>query len=99
MALCCEPELLICDEPTTALDVTIQAQILALLADLQAETGTGMIFITHDLAVVSNLAQDVLVLKDGVPVEAGTAERVFSAPQHPYTRALLDALPRIEEPA
>ncbi|MEJ3749541.1 ABC transporter ATP-binding protein [Actinomycetes bacterium KLBMP 9797] len=97
MALCCEPELLICDEPTTALDVTIQAQILELLADLQAETGTGMIFITHDLAVVSTVAQDVLVLKDGVQVEAGTAEEIFSAPRHPYTRALLDAVPRIEE--
>ncbi|MGI9821891.1 ABC transporter ATP-binding protein [Agromyces sp. Marseille-Q5079] len=98
MALCLEPDLLIADEPTTALDVTVQAQILELLADLQRETGTGMIFITHDLAVVSQVAQDVLVMKDGAQVESGTAEEIFSNPRAPYTRALLAALPRIDDP-
>jgi len=98
MALCLEPDLLIADEPTTALDVTVQAQILDLLAELQRETGTGMIFITHDLAVVSQVAQDVLVMKDGAQVESGTAEEIFSNPRAAYTRALLDALPRIDDP-
>lgn len=93
MALCCEPELLICDEPTTALDVTIQAQILELLAALQAETGTAMVFITHDLAVVAQVAQQVLVMKDGRQVEAGTAEEIFSDPREEYTRTLLDSVP------
>jgi peptide/nickel transport system ATP-binding protein len=98
MALCLEPDLLICDEPTTALDVTVQAQILDLLAELQRETGTGMIFITHDLAVVSRVADDVLVMKDGAEVERGTTEQIFTAPRAAYTRALLEALPRIDDP-
>jgi len=98
MALCLEPDLLIADEPTTALDVTVQAQILDLLSELQRETGTGMIFITHDLAVVSQVADDVLVMRGGDPVEMGSAEEVFSNPRAPYTRALLDALPRIDDP-
>ncbi|WP_022884573.1 ABC transporter ATP-binding protein [Glaciibacter superstes] len=98
MALCLEPELLIADEPTTALDVTVQAQILDLLAELQQETGSGMIFITHDLAVVSQVAEDILVMKDGDVVERGTAEQIFSNPQAAYTRSLLDALPRIDDP-
>ncbi|OAN34993.1 hypothetical protein A4X17_10855 [Plantibacter sp. H53] len=98
MALCLEPDLLIADEPTTALDVTVQAQILDLLSELQRETGTGMIFITHDLAVVSQVADDVLVMRGGDPVEMGTAEQIFSRPQAPYTRSLLDALPRIDDP-
>ena len=98
MALCLEPDLLIADEPTTALDVTVQAQILDLLSELQRETGTGMIFITHDLAVVSQVADDVLVMRGGDPVEMGTAEQIFSRPQAAYTRALLDALPRIDDP-
>ncbi|MRG59319.1 ATP-binding cassette domain-containing protein [Agromyces sp. CFH 90414] len=98
MAICLEPDLIICDEPTTALDVTVQAQILDLLADLQRQTGTGMVFITHDLAVVSRVADDVLVMKDGDEVERGTTEQIFTAPRAPYTRALLDALPRIDDP-
>ena len=98
MALCLEPDLLIADEPTTALDVTVQAQILELLAELQRETGTGMIFITHDLAVVSQVADDVLVMKDGAHVEHGTAEQIFSNPRAAYTRSLLAALPRIDDP-
>lgn len=98
MALCLEPELLIADEPTTALDVTVQEQILDLLAELQQETGSGMIFITHDLAVVSQVAEDILVMKDGDVVERGTAEQIFSNPKAAYTRSLLDALPRIDDP-
>jgi peptide/nickel transport system ATP-binding protein len=97
MALCCSPSLLIADEPTTALDVTVQAQILELLAELQTQTGTGLIFITHDLAVISSIARRVLVMCAGDPVEYGTAEQVFSDPQHEYTRTLLDAVPRIDD--
>ncbi|HZX02749.1 ABC transporter ATP-binding protein [Kribbella sp.] len=97
MALCCSPSLLIADEPTTALDVTVQAQILELLDELQTSTGTGMIFITHDLAVISSIAQRVLVMQSGDPVEYGTAEQVFSDPRHEYTRMLLDAVPRIDD--
>ena len=97
MALCCSPSLLIADEPTTALDVTVQAQILELMAQLQSTTGTGMIFITHDLAVISSIANRVLVMCAGDPVEYGTAEQVFSAPRHDYTRTLLDAVPRIDD--
>jgi oligopeptide transport system ATP-binding protein len=98
MALLCKPKVLIADEPTTALDVTVQAQILSLLKTLQKETGMGMVFITHDLAVVSQVADDVLVMRNGDPVEFGTAEEIFSNPRDPYTRALLDALPRIDDP-
>src|SRR3954454_1149798 len=97
MALCCSPSLLIADEPTTALDVTVQAQILELLADLQSTTGTGMLFITHDLAVISSIARRVLVMRSGDPVEYGSAEQVFSNPRHEYTRMLLDAVPRIDD--
>jgi peptide/nickel transport system ATP-binding protein len=98
MALCLEPELLIADEPTTALDVTVQAQILDLLAELKRETGSGMVFITHDLAVVSQVAEHLLVMKSGEVVERGPIEEIFSGPRHPYTRALLAALPRIDDP-
>ncbi|MBG6238925.1 peptide/nickel transport system ATP-binding protein [Mycetocola sp. CAN_C7] len=98
MALCLQPELLIADEPTTALDVTVQAQILELLAELKEQSGSGMVFITHDLAVVSQVAENVLVLKDGCQVESGTAQQIFSAPRAAYTRALLDAVPRIDDP-
>ncbi|MGW1342801.1 ABC transporter ATP-binding protein [Kribbella sp. NPDC002412] len=97
MALCCSPSLLIADEPTTALDVTVQAQILRLMAELQSTTGTGLIFITHDLAVISSIAQRVLVMCAGDAVEYGAAEQVFSDPRHEYTRTLLDAVPRIDD--
>jgi peptide/nickel transport system permease protein len=93
MALANRPTLLIADEPTTALDVTVQAQILDLLAELQRETGTAMIFITHSLSVVSEIADNVAVMYAGQVVEQGPVELVFSAPLHPYTRALLDAAP------
>jgi peptide/nickel transport system ATP-binding protein len=98
MALCLGPELLIADEPTTALDVTVQAQILELLAELKEESGSGRIFITHDLAVVSQVAQNVLVMKNGSVVERGTTRQIFSDPQAEYTQSLLDALPRIDDP-
>ncbi|MPY48894.1 ABC transporter ATP-binding protein [Streptomyces acidicola] len=97
MALVCSPGLLIADEPTTALDVTVQAQILRLLADLQRQTRTGMVFITHDLAVISSIATRVLVMCRGEQVEYGTAEQVFSAPEHAYTRRLLESIPRITD--
>ncbi|GAB3961958.1 hypothetical protein GCM10029978_015890 [Actinoallomurus acanthiterrae] len=97
MALVCAPALLIADEPTTALDVTVQAQILRLLADLQRRTGTGMVFVTHDLAVISSLATRVLVMCQGEQVEYGTAEQIFAAPGHDYTRMLLDSIPQIDD--
>jgi len=95
MAICLEPDLLIADEPTTALDVTVQAQILELLTELQDATGMGMVFITHDLAVVSEIADTVLVMRGGVQIEQGPAEDVFARTTQPYTRALLDAVPRL----
>ena len=88
MALSCEPEVLIADEPTTALDVTIQAQLLTLLVRLQRERQMAMLFVTHDLALVNNLADDLVVMVNGRVVEAGTAADILAAPQHPYTRAL-----------
>jgi peptide/nickel transport system ATP-binding protein len=97
MALICEPALLIADEPTTALDVTVQSQILELLAELKRQTGTGMLFITHDLAVIATIAQRVLVMRDGEQLEYADTERVFSAPRHPYTRMLLESIPRIDD--
>ncbi|MEL7977847.1 ABC transporter ATP-binding protein [Isoptericola sp. F-RaC21] len=97
MALSTEPDLLIADEPTTALDVTVQAQILDLLQEVRRETGTALILISHDLAVVSEIAEDVVVMRHGVAVEQAPAERLFSDPRHPYTRALLDAVPRIDD--
>jgi peptide/nickel transport system ATP-binding protein len=97
MALVCSPALLIADEPTTALDVTVQAQILRLLAALQDESGTGMVFVTHDLAVISSIATRVLVMCQGEQVEYGDAEQVFAAPRHDYTRMLLESIPRIDD--
>ncbi|SFG62838.1 peptide/nickel transport system ATP-binding protein [Palleronia marisminoris] len=93
MALAGEPRLLIADEPTTALDVTIQAQIMALLAELQRETGAGLIFITHDIGLVAGLADRVLVMQGGRAVESGPIDRVLDHPSHDYTRHLLDAVP------
>ncbi len=94
MALANEPDLLIADEPTTALDVTVQAQIIALLKDIQARLGMSLLFITHDLGIVRKIAQRVCVMKEGKIVEHGTVEQVFASPQHPYTQALLAAEPR-----
>lgn len=93
MALACEPKLLIADEPTTALDVTVQAQILALLKDLQARYGMAILFITHDLGVVRHLADSVCVMQHGEIVESGTTDKLFRSPQHPYTQMLIDANP------
>ncbi len=93
MALACEPDLLIADEPTTALDVTIQAQILKLMLELQRQRNTALLFVTHDLSVVSEIADRVLVMQKGRIVEAGKKEDVLSNPQHPYTKELLAALP------
>jgi glutathione transport system ATP-binding protein len=93
MALSCQPRLLIADEPTTALDVTVQAQVLRLLRGLQRETGMALIFITHDMGVVAEMADRVLVMRHGRKVEEGDAVRIFDAPTHPYTRLLLDAVP------
>ncbi len=95
MAICCEPKILIADEPTTALDVTIQAQILHIIRDLQAELGTAVIFISHDMGVVSEMADDVLVMKASKFVESGTVKEVLGAPKADYTKALLAAVPRI----
>ena len=93
MAIACNPRLLIADEPTTALDVTIQAQMLALLLRLQRERGMALVLITHDLGVVAEIAQRVLVMYAGQVVETAAVPRVFEAPRHPYTEALLSALP------
>ncbi|AYD67708.1 dipeptide ABC transporter ATP-binding protein [Achromobacter sp. B7] len=95
MALSCQPRLLIADEPTTALDVTIQAQILNTIRELQRDLGTAVIFITHDMGVVAEMADDVVVMLRGKKVEQGTVEQIFNAPKHPYTRALLAAVPRL----
>lgn len=97
MALACEPRLLIADEPTTALDVTIQAEILALIDRLKRETGTAVMFITHDMAVVAQMADRVVVMFRGNKVEEGPVEQIFEAPTHEYTRALLAAVPKLGE--
>ncbi|MFK0158804.1 ABC transporter ATP-binding protein [Streptomyces sp. NPDC090493] len=98
MALVCDPELLIADEPTTALDVTVQAQIMDLLKDLQQEFGTAIIFITHDLGVIADIADDVLVMYGGRCVERGTKKQVLGNPQHPYTLGLLNSMPALDGP-
>ena len=95
MALACEPALLIADEPTTALDVTTQANILDLIADLQRELGMGVVFITHDLGVVAEIADEVAVVYLGRVVERGPVEEIFYNPQHPYTLALLSSIPKL----
>ncbi|WP_421260666.1 ABC transporter ATP-binding protein [Aeromonas jandaei] len=96
MALACEPDLLICDEPTTALDVTIQAQILDLMKGLQAETGMAILFITHDLGVVAELCDEVVVMYAGRAVEQADVYTLFANPRHPYTHGLLGAIPRLD---
>lgn len=95
MALSCRPAVLIADEPTTALDVTIQAQILQLIKVLQQDMSMGVIFITHDMGVVADIADRVLVMYQGEAVETGSVEQIFHAPQHPYTKALLAAVPQL----
>ena len=96
MAMSCNPTLLIADEPTTALDVTIQAQILDLMRNLQKDFNMGMILITHDLGVVAEMCQDVIVMYAGRVVEQGTVEDIFYRPKHPYTKGLLDSIPHFE---
>ena len=99
MALSCDPELLIADEPTTALDVTTQAQILELLADLQAQTGMAIMLITHNLGVVAEMADDVVVMYLGRVVEQGPVDEMFYAPKHPYTQLLLKSIPSVHSDA
>ena len=96
MSLSCDPDLLIADEPTTALDVTVQAQILDLIRDLQKEFDSAVVIITHDLGVVAELADDILVMYAGRAVEYGTAEQIFNDPEHPYTWGLLGSMPRFD---
>ena len=96
MALVCQPRLLIADEPTTALDVTIQAQILALMAQLQHDMGTAIVLITHDLGVVAEVADEVVVMYAGKVVERAPVQALFDTPQHPYTVGLLGAIPRLD---
>ena len=94
-ALACHPELIICDEPTSALDVSVQAQVLNLLKDLQQENALTYLFISHDLAVISNMANKISVLKDGELVEEGETSRLLANPQHAYTKMLLAVAPDI----
>ncbi|PWZ86897.1 ABC transporter ATP-binding protein, partial [Staphylococcus pseudintermedius] len=96
MAISCAPHLLIADEPTTALDVTVQAQILALLKRIQTETQMGVIFISHDLGVISELCDRVAVMYAGKIVELAPVEEIFTHPKHPYTQLLLKAIPRLD---
>jgi oligopeptide/dipeptide ABC transporter ATP-binding protein len=98
MALACKPALVIADEPTTALDVTIQAQILELMKELQDEMGMSIILITHDLGVIAETCEDVVVMYAGRVAEKGAVHDIFERPRHPYTRGLLDSIPRLENP-
>jgi peptide/nickel transport system ATP-binding protein len=98
MALSCDPDLLIADEPTTALDVTVQAQILDLIRDLQNEFNSAVVLITHDLGVVAELSDDVLVMYAGRAMEYGSADQMFNTPAHPYTWGLLGSMPRFDRP-
>ena len=99
MALSCNPKVLIADEPTTALDVTIEAQILDLMRTLQEELGTAIIMITHDLGVIAEMARKVVVMYAGKVVEQAPVERIFASPNHPYTQGLLQSLPRVDKDA
>ncbi len=96
MALLCQPRILIADEPTTALDVTVQAQIVELLKNIRQEFGTAIILITHDLGLVAGMTDRIVVMYGGQVMESGTTESIFSSPEHPYTAALLDAVPRLD---
>ena len=98
MGLLCQPDLLIADEPTTALDVTVQAQISQLMNELRAKSNTAIILITHDLGVVAGLCDQVLVMYAGQAVECGTVEQIYYQPKHPYTRGLLGSIPRLDQP-
>jgi len=98
ISLACQPELLIADEPTTALDVTIQAQILRLMKDLQTQLGTSIILITHDFGIVSEIADKIVVMYAGKIVEYSDIETIFSSPKHPYTKGLLNSIPNIDNP-
>ena len=98
MALACKPEILIADEPTTALDVTIQAQILGLMKALQQETGMAIIFITHDLGVIAEICEEVVVMYAGRMAECAPVKALFQEPKHPYTQGLLESIPRLETP-
>ncbi|RGE23323.1 ABC transporter ATP-binding protein [Leucobacter sp. wl10] len=98
IALACGPRLLIADEPTTALDANIRTGIIGLLDELRRESGMGIIFVTHDLAMLSSIADRLNVFRTGEIIESGDAQRVFRSPQHPYTRVLLDAVPRVPWP-
>ena len=97
MALCCNPDLLICDEPTTALDVTIQAQILDLINELKEKTGTSVMMITHDLGVLAEVADDVMVMYAGKVVEHATCDQIFERPMHPYTYGLMNCIPKLDD--
>lgn len=97
-ALAVEPELIICDEPTSALDVSVQAEIVNLLQDLQSESGLTYLFISHDLALVEHVSDEVLVMKDGKIVEQASAQAIYSSPQHEYTKKLLAAVPGLDFP-
>ncbi|OHD26128.1 MAG: peptide ABC transporter ATP-binding protein, partial [Spirochaetes bacterium GWB1_59_5] len=97
MALSCEPEILIADEPTTALDVTIQAQILELIRDLSVRLGTAVILVTHSLGVVAGMCDSICVMYAGKVVERGNADEIFSDPKHPYTQGLIKSVPRLDK--
>jgi len=97
MSLCCSPKLLICDEPTTALDVTIQAQILELINELKEQTGTSVMMITHDLGVIAEVADDVMVMYAGKVVEHATCDQIFEKPMHPYTYGLMNCIPKLDD--
>lgn len=97
MALCCNPKLLICDEPTTALDVTIQAQILDLINELKEKTGTSVMMITHDLGVIAEVADDVMVMYAGQVVEKASCDQIFDQPLHPYTDGLMKCIPKLDD--